>query len=207
MKVSFIDNALKTSAIVCMATVTVTLGTTVVGGVIYGPKIARSIIDASNGVARASNLTGNVMLSADESVRIINANLRKVCEMASVSMDAVATSLEAISDKIKDPKDKNKEEISQLMNSIIKAVDTITNKANELNVTEINESVAKVRNIVTQLNNGINDIFIEIENGKRINLTTIPGLIKFLKESFSATNGLNTPRINTPREKTRSPIH
>ena len=204
---SFIDNALKTSAIVCMTAVTVTLGTTVVGGVIYGPKIARSVIDASNGIARASNLTGNVMLSADESVRIINSNLKKVCELASVSMDAVATSLETISDKIKDPKDRNKEEISQLMNSIIKAVDTITNKADELNVTEINESVAKVRSIVTQLNNGLNDIFIEIENGKRINLTTVPGLIKFLKESFSATNGLNTPRVNTPREKTRSPIH
>lgn len=188
---SFIDNALKTSAIVCMTAVTVTMGAATVGGVIYGPKIAKSIIGASNGVARASYLAGNVMLSADESVRIINANLGKVCKSASVSMEAVASSLDVISTKIKDPNDENKEEIKKLMKSIVRAVDVIADKAEELNVKEINESIAKVRSAVTQLSHGINDVFIETENGKRLDITTVSGIIKFLKESFSATSAKN----------------
>ena len=70
-ELSFINNALKTSAIACMTAITVATSVATVGGVIYGPKIARSVIDASSGVARASNLAGNVMLSADESVKIL----------------------------------------------------------------------------------------------------------------------------------------
>lgn len=186
-ELSFINNALKTSAIACMTAITVATSVVTVGGVIYGPKIARSVIDASSGVARASNLAGNVMLSADESVKIINANLGTVCKAASVSMEAVSSSLEAIADKIKDPKDKNKEDIERLMGSIIRTLDVITLKAEELNVKEINESITKVRTAVGQLNDGIKDIFIECENGKRININSTLGLIRFLIESFGAT--------------------
>ena len=203
---SFIDNALKASATACLAAVTVTLGVTVAGSVIYGPRIARSVIDASNGVARVSNLAGNVMISTDESIRIINANLSKVCKSASISMEAVADTLEILAAKIKDPDDKNKEEIHQLMSSIVKVVDTIANKADELNVKEINESVDVIKNVVTQLNDGLNDIFIECDKGKRLNITTLSGIISFLRESFSLTNNIaNTPRATTPCASGKSP--
>ena len=211
---SFIDSALKASATACLAAVTVTLGVTVVGSVIYGPRIARSVIDASNGVARVSNLAGNVMISTDKSIRTINANLSEVCEKLYISMESTADTLEILAAKIKDPNDKNKEEIHQLMSSIVKTVNTIEKKADELNVEGINESVNVIKSVVTQLNNGLNDIFIECDKGKRLNIATVSGMISFLRDSFRVTNSTaNTPRAttpcasgNTPRSREKSPI-
>lgn len=188
---SFINNALKTSAIVCMTAITVATGVATAGSIIYGPQIARSVINASDGIARASGSVEGLVASTNNSVKIINAHLGEACKAANVSMKSISDMLATLDYKITNFKEEDKKEIRELMISVTNIANAVSKKVNELDGVdskEINEVVGEFRNTVKLLNNGIDSFFKECdEAGKReINKGRVRACIEWMIGRFFA---------------------
>lgn len=189
----FINNALKTSAIVCMTAVTVAAGVATVGGITYGPKIATSVINASDGIARASDSMGNLIDSTNDSVKIVNSHLDEACKAANVSMKSISDMLATLDYKITNLKKEDKEEIKELMVSITNITNTVSKKVDEfgdVDSQEIRNVVSEFRNMIELLNNGIDSFFKECdEAGKReINKGKLRTCIEWMLGKFFAIN-------------------
>lgn len=187
---SFIDGALKTSAIVCMTAVTVSLSVATAGGIIYGPKIATSVIGASDEISRTSRSIRGLTNSANESVKIVNYRLGKICDATGVSMKAISESLEKLSiivGRISEGVEnchfeEDKENVSKLLASITGAVNVITKKVevvNGISAEEIDGTIKEVHRTFGIINDGLKGFFEESKDGKtKINLKKVIGAIK-----------------------------
>lgn len=176
-----------------MTAVTVATGVATVGGVIYGPKIARSVINASDGIARASNSMEGLMTSTNNSVEIVNTHLGEACKAAKVSMQSISSMLVTLNNKIINFKEEDKKEIKKLIIKVINIANTVSNKVSELkgvDSDEINITISEFKNTVKLLNNGIDSFFKECdEAGKReINKGKLRTCIEWMLGKFFAIN-------------------
>lgn len=195
---SFVDGALKTSAIVCMTAVTVTLSVATAGAVMYGPTIAQSIISTSDEISQTSSSIRGLTNSLNNSVGIVNSSLEEACKAAGTSMKAISEMLvclaelmKTISTEVSDfsSKEENKGKICKLANDIITNINAVLGKIGEvkaINSKEINETVEEVHETVGILNNGIRSFFKECKDGAgtSINGTVLGNCIAALIRIF-----------------------
>lgn len=203
---SFVDGALKTSAIVCMTAVTVTLSIATAGTVIYGPKMAQSIIGASNEISKTSYSIRNLTDSANDSVKIVNCRLGEICDAAKISTESVSEMLVCLAKMVGKVSNglsecsfkEDKEKISRLFTSIVEAVDVITKKVKEVNgvsAKEINGTIEEVHKTVGTINEGIKGFFEECENGqtKKVSVKKLFGAIKLFMAMLNGDQEILIP--------------
>ena len=209
---SFVDSALKTSAIVCMTAVTITMSVATAGGIIYGPKIATSLVEASDGITKASYASRSLMLDASESIRIMNFHLGEACRAANVSMKSISEILYEIDVKMTDPEDEDREKIMRLVESVARAIDVVSNKVSDLkgvNAQEINKTVNEVNGAVRILSRGIDSFFKECKDGteRELNrkvlcncIATLLGIFGGASQPSSKQVVQTTPVISTDQD-------
>lgn len=213
---SFVDGALKTSAIVCMTAVTVTLSITTAGAVMYGPTIAQSIISTSDEISQTSSSIRGLTNSLNNSVGIVNSFLEEACKSAGISMKAISDMLVCLAELMNKiytgvstlSFKEDRAKVSALLASITTAVDTITVKIGEIkgiSAKEINKTISEVNKTIAMLNEGVGGFFYECgdEKTKQLNLTKAIKAIKTFLRMFNEQTEQSPDASSVDKKKTK----